>query len=93
MELSIGIAYSDSVDAAFQVMQKIIDEEPRFLNDPAPQVLLQSIDIHSVRITIRAWAAMADYWNIFWDTNKIMKAKIEAAGLQVPLPQVHIAQR
>jgi len=92
MELSIGIAYTDSVDAAFQVMQNIIAAETRFLRDPAPQVLLQSIEDSSVKITIRAWAAVGNYWDIYWDLSKIIKAKIEAAGLTVPLPRrdVHI---
>jgi small conductance mechanosensitive channel len=92
MELSIGIAYSDSVDAAFQVMQNIIAAETRFLQDPAPQVILQSIEASSVKITIRAWASVANYWDIYWDLSKAIKAKIEAAGLHIPLPQrdVHI---
>jgi len=87
MELSIGIAYSDSVDLAFQVMQDIVASEPRFLKDPAPQVILQSIEESSVRITLRAWATVQEYWDIYWEMNKIVKAKIEAAGLHVPLPQ------
>jgi len=92
MELSIGIAYSDSVDDAFQVMQNIIAVETRFLKDPAPQVVLQSIEESSVKITIRAWAFVQNYWDIYWDISKTIKTKIEEAGLHVPLPQrdVHI---
>jgi small conductance mechanosensitive channel len=92
MELSIGIAYSDSVDAAFQVMQGIIAAETRFLRDPAPQVILQSIEASSVKITIRAWASVGNYWDIYWDLSRAIKAKIEAAGLHIPLPRqdVHI---
>jgi len=94
MELSIGIAYTDSVDDAFQVMQNIIAAETRFLQDPAPQVILQSIEDSSVKITIRAWATVENYWNIYWDLSKNIKAKIEEAGLHVPLPRrdVHIVQ-
>jgi len=94
MELSIGIDYSDSVDTAFQVMQDIIAAEPRFLKEPAPQVILQSIRDSSVQITIRAWASIQDYWNVYWETNKIIKEKNEAAGLHIPLPRrdVHIMQ-
>ncbi|MDR2941366.1 MAG: mechanosensitive ion channel [Treponema sp.] len=94
MELSVGIAYSDSVDTAFQVMQGIIDAEARFLKAPAPQVILQSLDDNSVKITIRAWAAIQDYWNIYWDMIKNIKIKIEKAGLHIPFPQrdVHIIQ-
>jgi len=87
MELSIGIAYSDSVDLAFQVMQSIIAAETRFLKDPAPQVFLQSIADSSVIITIRAWSSVDNYWDIYWDLSKTIKEKIEAAGLHIPLPQ------
>jgi small conductance mechanosensitive channel len=90
MELSIGIAYSDSVDTAFQVMRDIIAAEPRFLADPVPQVLLQSIEASSVKITIRAWASNQNYWDIYWDLSKTIKAKIEAAGLHIPLPHVKV---
>jgi small conductance mechanosensitive channel len=92
MELSVGIAYSDSVDAAFQVMRGIINTEARLLKDPAPQIFLQSLDDSSVKITIRAWASIQDYWNVYWEMNKSIKAKIEEAGLHIPFPQrdVHI---
>ena len=87
MELSVGLALTDSVDTAFQVMQGIIDSEPRLLKDPTPQIILQEIRDSSVRITVRAWASMDDYWNIFWDLNKIVKEKMEAAGLNIAVPR------
>jgi len=87
VDYSIGIAYSDSVDTAFQVMQKIIDEETRFLNDPAPQIFLHEIEENKVKITIRAWTLVQNYWDLNWDMNKKVKARIEEAGLQIPLPQ------
>jgi small conductance mechanosensitive channel len=91
IDLSIGIAYSDSVDAAFQVMAKIIYAEPRFLKDPAPQVLLQSIESSSVKITIRAWVPVEIYWDVYWELSKTIKAKIEEGGLHIPLPQVRVS--
>ena len=91
LELSVGIAYSDSVDKAFAVMNGIIASEPRFLQDPAPMVILQSIEAHSVKITIRAWTQVEDYWNTYWDLTKITKERIEAAGLKIPLPQREVS--
>jgi small conductance mechanosensitive channel len=94
MEISIGIAYSDSVDTAFQVMHSVINAEKRFLKTPAPQVILHAIEDNSVKITIRAWTTVQNYWNIYWDMNKTIKTKIEEAGLHIPLPQrdIHIVQ-
>jgi small conductance mechanosensitive channel len=92
MELSVGISYSDSIDTAFRVMRDIAESETRFLKDPAPQVLLQSLGDNSVNIALRAWAATDVYWNIYWDQMKNIKLKIEEAGLHIPFPQrdVHI---
>jgi len=92
MELSVGIAYSDSIDTAFQVMHGIINAEKRLLKHPSAQVVLQSMDDNSVKITIRAWAAIQNYWDIYWDMNKSIKLKIEEAGLHIPFPQrdIHI---
>jgi small conductance mechanosensitive channel len=92
MELSVGIDYSDSVDRAFQVMRDIIASEPRLLKEPAPQVILQSLESSSVIITVRAWASIQNYWDIYWELNKTIKAKIEAAGLHIPFPHVQIVR-
>jgi small conductance mechanosensitive channel len=92
MELSVGIAYSDSVETAFQVMRDIIAAETRFLKEPAPQVVLQSMQDSSVVIAIRAWAANQVYWDIYWEQMRNIKTKIGEAGLHIPFPQrdVHI---
>ncbi|MDR3336301.1 MAG: mechanosensitive ion channel [Treponema sp.] len=92
MDFVVGIAYSDSIDTAFLVMQDIIVREIRFLKDPAPQVLVQSLGDNSVNIALRAWAATDVYWDIYWYQMKNIKLKIEEAGLHIPFPQrdVHI---
>jgi small conductance mechanosensitive channel len=92
LDLSVPIAYSDSLDTAFRVMQEIIATESRFLKDPAPQVLVQSYDESSVTILLRAWALLDDYWTIYWFQKRNIKEKVEAAGLTIPFPQrdVHL---
>jgi small conductance mechanosensitive channel len=87
MELSVGISYSDSIDAAFRVMRNIAESETRFLKDPAPQILVQSLGESSVNIALRAWASTGVYWDIYWDQMKNVKLKIEEAGLHIPFPQ------
>ena len=92
MELSVGISYSDSLDDAFQLMRDIIASETRFLKDPPPQVILQSLRDSSVNIVIRAWASNQDYWNIYWEQMRNIKTRVEEAGLHIPFSQhdIHI---
>ncbi|MDR1058314.1 MAG: mechanosensitive ion channel family protein [Treponema sp.] len=92
MDLSVGISYSDSVDAAFEVMRGIIGEEKRFLPEPKPQIMVQSLGDGVVTITLRAWAEGDQYWALYWDEMRNIKEKIEAAGLRIPFPRrdVHL---
>jgi small conductance mechanosensitive channel len=87
MDLSIGISYSDSIDTAFRVMREIVAAESRFLKNPAPQILVQSLGDSSINILLRAWAGLDVYWSIYWDQIKNIKEKFDEAGLHIPFPQ------
>jgi small conductance mechanosensitive channel len=92
MDLSVSIAYTDSIETAFRVLRQIIAEETRFLPDPPPQIMVQSLGDSGVNLMIRAWAASNVYWGIYWDQMRNIKEQIEAAGLTIPFPQrdIHI---
>ncbi|MDR0707950.1 MAG: mechanosensitive ion channel family protein [Treponema sp.] len=92
MDLTIGISYGDSIETAYNVMREIVDAEPRFLRDPAPQIVVQSLNDSSVNILLRAWAPADVYWDVYWKHMRLVKEKIEAAGLSIPFPQrtVHL---
>ncbi|MDR1970342.1 MAG: mechanosensitive ion channel [Treponema sp.] len=87
MDLSVSIAYTDSLDTAFRVMGDIAASETRFQKDPAPQILVQSLGDSAVTIVLRAWASGDEYWSIYWDQMRNLKDRIEAAGLHIPFPQ------
>jgi small conductance mechanosensitive channel len=95
MELIIRISYFDSVDTAFNVLNEIIISEKRFLKDPSPQIVVQSLQDSSVNLCVRAWANNQDYWDIYWFQMRNIKEKIEEAGLHIPFPQqeIHICDK
>jgi len=94
MELAIRISYFDSLDTAFRVLNEIVMSETRFLKEPAPQIIVQSLQDSYVNLVIRAWTENQHYWDIYWQKMRMLKEKIEEAGLHIPFPQtdVHIAQ-
>lgn len=94
MDIEVGISYGDSIDTAMEVLHKIAAEEKRFLAEPAPQVLVNSMGDSSVNLQLRGWADNADYWQTRFDLTKKVKEDIEKAGLNIPFPQtdVHLFQ-
>ena len=87
LDITVTISYSDSVDVAFQVLRKIIASESRFLTEPAPQVLVQSLGESGIGITLRGWVLGSDYWPVNWDQMKNVKEKIQEAGLTIAIPR------
>lgn len=92
LDLIIGISYSDSIDTGFEVFKDILQDEKRFLTEPAPKMMVQALADSSVNIMLRGWLSVDDYWDVHWALNKIVKEKIEGAGLTIPFPQrdVHV---
>jgi len=92
MDMVVGIAYTDSIDTGFEALQAVIQNEPRFLADPAPKLMVQAMADSSVNLQLRAWASVENYWDVYWDVNKKIKEQVEAAGLSIPFPQrdVHL---
>lgn len=87
MDLIVGIAYTDSIDQGFEALQQVVAADPRFLPDPAPQMMVQAMADSSINLQLRAWTTVDDYWKVYWACNKQIKESIEAAGLTIPFPQ------
>ncbi len=86
-DITVGIAYADSLPVAIQVMKDIMEHEPMVLKDPAPEVLVSELADSSVQLTLRYWTSTADYWPAYWTIKAQLKPAIEAAGLNIPFPQ------
>ena len=87
MDVQIALAYSNSTDAAFRVLTEIIAQEPRFLTDPPPQVMVQVLGESGMTVTLRAWVPSDIFWPTYWDQMKTVKDRIQAAGLTIALPR------
>lgn len=94
LAVSVGIAYSDSIDQGLEVLRAVAAEEPRLLPDPEPSVAVTALGDSAVTLTLRGWTSVEDYWPTTFDLNRRVKLAIEAAGLTIPFPQcdVHLVR-
>ena len=86
-DITVGVAYSDSLPVALQTLQELLNAEPLVLKDPAPEVLVSELADSSVQLTLRYWTKTGDYWDAFWSVKSKLKPQIESAGLNIPFPQ------
>lgn len=90
-----GIAYGDNYLHAKKVLQRLLEEDPRVLKEPAPFIALSELNDSSVDITVRAWAKSADFWGLFFDMNEKVYEAFAQEGINIPFPQmdVHLHQQ
>lgn len=90
VDFTFGIGYGDDVDKAKEVLLRLINEDSRILQDPAPFIAVSELADSSVNLVVRVWAEAANYWGIFFElTEKVYKA-FDKEGLNIPFPQMDV---
>lgn len=87
VELVFGIGYGDDIDKARQVIEGVISQDDRVLEDPAPAVVVSELADSSVNFKVRAWTSADDYWGFYFDTTEKVKKQFDAEGISIPFPQ------
>ena len=90
VDVSVGIAYGDSVDEAVKVGMDLMNSHELVLGDPAPAVVITELADSSVNLALRAWASTADYWTVKGDLTKGIYEALPKAGLSIPFPQLDV---
>jgi len=60
------------------------------LTDTPPVVYVKELADSSVELSVRAWCANADYWELFFDMNERMYKELPSKGINFPFPQMSV---
>lgn len=87
----IGIAYKESIDAARQVLIKLVERDPRICADPPPDIVVESCGASSVDLAIRFWIAdEAIERRLGYEVLEKAKKALDAANIQIPYPHLQL---
>ncbi|TDA95773.1 mechanosensitive ion channel family protein [Halomonas marinisediminis] len=89
-DMSFGIGYNDDIDKAKAILQRLIFEDERALQDPAPLVVVGGLGDSSVNLTVRVWTKAGDLWPFNWDMQERVKKAFDAEGISIPFPQQQV---
>ncbi len=95
VDLVFGIGYDDNIDQARTVINKIMQADPRILEEPAAAVTVAELADSSVNLAVRPWVKTEDYWGVFADMNERIKNAFDDDNISIPYPQseVRIVQK
>ena len=91
-EYTIGIRYSDDASAAIWLIKALIDKEPFALLNPSPSVFVNDLGESSVKIIIRIWAPVNEWFGMKTRILWAIKQTLEENGIEIQFPQrvVHL---
>lgn len=92
VEWIFGVEYGSDYEHVKRVVESVLSQDVRILNEPAPFIALKELADSSVNIVVRAWVKSSDYWGVYFDTNKAIYATFNAEGIGFPFPQLTVHQ-
>jgi len=87
VDMTFGISYADDIPHVEKVLEAIITEHPKVLDDPEPIIRLHKLGDSSVDFVVRPWVATDDYWEVYWDVTREVKMRFDREGVSIPFPQ------
>ena len=90
LDLTIGVAYATDLSQALTTVQRVVNANPRVVQDPAPVIGIGQLADSSINIAVKPWVAVSDYVPA---QAELYQAIVEAFGtnrIQIPFPQREI---
>ena len=92
VDFTVSVEYGTEVEKVKQVTLALLKTDGRILQEPAPFIAVKELASSSVDFTLRVWVNVADYWDVFFDTNERIYAEYNKQGIKFPFPQLQIHQ-
>lgn len=84
VDLTAQLAHGVDVHAAMALLKKALAGIPNVLTAPAPDVEILTFNLAGPVLAVRPYCNNKDYWQVFFDTNKLIKDSFTTAGFAVP---------
>ena len=94
LDLKIGISYGSDLKKAKNLLEQMLEDNPRIIKDEEWKVFVDSLGDSAVILGIRAWVKTEDYWPTRWKLLEEIKLTFDAEGIEIPYNQmtVHISK-
>ncbi|AUX71640.1 small-conductance mechanosensitive channel MscS [Erwinia pyrifoliae] len=89
-EFIIGVAYDADLDRVFKVLRKVVDAEPRVVQERGVQIGVNELAGSSVNVVVRCWSKVDDLQSVYWDLMKNFKIALDANKIGIPYPQMDV---
>jgi len=87
--LKAQLNHSVDHNRAIQLLKERLGKIPKVKTDPAPDV--EILEFNLAVLAVRPYCHTDHYWQVYFDTNKVIRETFGAAGY--PVPEQHFRIR
>ena len=92
VDLVAQLNHSVDAQAAIQLLKERLSTIPNVMADPIPDVEILEFNLSGPVLAVRPYCHTNDYWQVYFDTNKIIRESFGEAGYPVPEQHYQIRQ-
>ncbi len=89
-DMTYGIGYSDDIDKAKEVIQRVADSCPQVLKSKPVDIFVSELADSSVNFAVRPWCKSEHYWDVYFYMHENIKKEMDKAGISIPFPQMDV---
>lgn len=93
VEAVARIGYDTDLQAAMAVLERLLQDEARILEDPAPMVWVSRLAESWVEVKLWPWVRTEDWWSLHSDLPRLLRLKLAEEGIDVPVPRRDVTNR
>ena len=90
VDMVFGIGYDADLKLARSIMDKLIQEDHRILQDPEPFIAVSELADSSVNFVVRPWVKSEDYWAVKFEFTEKLKIAFDENDISIPFPQMDV---
>jgi small conductance mechanosensitive channel len=90
VDVLVGVEYAADTVKTRQVLLAAVRSVDGLLQDPAPDVVLNELGASSVNWRVSAWCPPTEWINRRQAVTEAVKKHLEAAGINIPFPQMDV---
>lgn len=83
LELQVLMAYEESFPRIKSIILEALKDCSLVLQDPAPQVGLESFDTHNIIVAVRPFVDPDNYWDAIFQVNEAVKASLSRNNIRM----------
>ena len=92
VDLVAQLNHSVDTQAAIQLLKERLSAIPNIMADPIPEVEILEFNLSGPVLAVRPYCHNSDYWQVYFDTNKVIRESFGEAGYPVPEQHYQIRQ-